>query len=133
MAARWSRASRFSPSRATNRRMRSRRPSLGRCVSSCPSAKPMRSVQLSEKFSEMTDVSSYVASLAPMPRVDHSAFGPTHQVKLSRIQQLTAKFLGRNRSEERRVGKECVSTFRSRWSPYLEKKNKKLTKKKQQL
>src|SRR3546814_15292612 len=27
------------------------------------------------------------------------------------------------RSEERRVGKECVSTFRSRWSPYHEKKN----------
>src|SRR3546814_4471943 len=24
----------------------------------------------------------------------------------------------RDRSEERRVGKECVSTFRSRWSPY---------------
>src|SRR3546814_17337518 len=29
------------------------------------------------------------------------------------------------RSEERRVGKECVSTCRSRWSPYYEKKNKK--------
>src|SRR3546814_8093200 len=27
-----------------------------------------------------------------------------------------AEFLGR--SEERRVGKECVSTCRSRWSPY---------------
>src|SRR3546814_14384827 len=26
------------------------------------------------------------------------------------------------RSEERRVGKECVSTCRSRWSPYLYKK-----------
>src|SRR3546814_14781764 len=26
--------------------------------------------------------------------------------------------LGINRSEERRVGKECVSTCRSRWSPY---------------
>src|SRR3546814_10498597 len=25
--------------------------------------------------------------------------------------------LGSNRSEERRVGKECVSTCRSRWSP----------------
>src|SRR3546814_4755884 len=25
---------------------------------------------------------------------------------------------GRERSEERRVGKECVSTCRSRWSPY---------------
>src|SRR3546814_20359949 len=28
------------------------------------------------------------------------------------------------RSEERRVGKECVSTCRSRWSPYVEKKKK---------
>src|SRR3546814_9396588 len=26
--------------------------------------------------------------------------------------------LNSNRSEERRVGKECVSTCRSRWSPY---------------
>src|SRR3546814_15858349 len=26
------------------------------------------------------------------------------------------------RSEERRVGKECVSTCRSRWSPYHDKK-----------
>src|SRR3546814_12679312 len=28
------------------------------------------------------------------------------------------KVLFRKRSEERRVGKECVSTCRSRWSPY---------------
>src|SRR3546814_19653703 len=28
------------------------------------------------------------------------------------------KFFSANRSEERRVGKECVSTCRSRWSPY---------------
>src|SRR3546814_14709806 len=28
-----------------------------------------------------------------------------------------------NRSEERRVGQECVSTCRSRWSPYHYKKN----------
>src|SRR3546814_11462391 len=27
------------------------------------------------------------------------------------------------RSEERRVGKECVSTCRSRWSPYHKNKN----------
>src|SRR3546814_4225882 len=27
------------------------------------------------------------------------------------------------RSEERRVGKECVSTCRSRWSPYHSKQN----------
>src|SRR3546814_14105087 len=30
------------------------------------------------------------------------------------------------RSEERRVGKECVSTCRSRWSPYHEKKTKRI-------
>src|SRR3546814_14450368 len=30
----------------------------------------------------------------------------------------------RQRSEERRVGKECVSTCRSRWSPYPLTKNK---------
>src|SRR3546814_11370895 len=30
----------------------------------------------------------------------------------------------KQRSEERRVGKECVSTCRSRWSPYHEKKKK---------
>src|SRR3546814_12538805 len=30
---------------------------------------------------------------------------------------------GKLRSEERRVGKECVSTCRSRWSPYHSKKN----------
>src|SRR3546814_13957050 len=28
------------------------------------------------------------------------------------------KMVKEDRSEERRVGKECVSTFRSRWSPY---------------
>src|SRR3546814_15053680 len=37
---------------------------------------------------------------------------------------LVAKKLHKHhiRSEERRVGKECVSTCRSRWSPYHEKK-----------
>src|SRR3546814_160812 len=31
---------------------------------------------------------------------------------------------GKTRSEERRVGKECVSTCRTRWVPYNKKKNK---------
>src|SRR3546814_18269372 len=33
------------------------------------------------------------------------------------------KILFASRSEERRVGQECVSTCRSRWSPYHSKKN----------
>src|SRR3546814_11608906 len=32
--------------------------------------------------------------------------------------RLAHRFLRGFRSEERRVGKECVSTCRSRWSPY---------------
>src|SRR3546814_19075727 len=38
--------------------------------------------------------------------------------------RLNAWMLPTIRSEERRVGKECVSTCRSRWSPYHYKKKK---------
>src|SRR3546814_10377016 len=34
------------------------------------------------------------------------------------LQQARSTFDDAARSEERRVGKECVSTCRSRWSPY---------------
>src|SRR3546814_5933955 len=34
------------------------------------------------------------------------------------FQRVANDFEARVRSEERRVGKECVSTCRSRWSPY---------------
>src|SRR3546814_15650521 len=33
-------------------------------------------------------------------------------------QKLLGKFQAPSRSEERRLGKECVSTCRSRWPPY---------------
>src|SRR3546814_3885267 len=34
------------------------------------------------------------------------------------VAAISSAIRGTNRSEERRVGKECVSTCRSRWSPY---------------
>ena len=34
------------------------------------------------------------------------------------ISLLVSALLGRGRSEERRVGKECLRLCRSRWSPY---------------
>src|SRR3546814_20451215 len=40
----------------------------------------------------------------------------------SKLEERLHKVLAR--SEERRVGKECVSTCRSRWSPYHYKKKK---------
>src|SRR3546814_17371375 len=42
----------------------------------------------------------------------------------SRVRGVTLMALSNKRSEERRVGKECVSTCRSRWSPYHYKKKK---------
>src|SRR3546814_16745410 len=45
---------------------------------------------------------------------------------LMRDLPLAASLIEATRSEERRVGKECVSSCRSRWTPYhLKKKQKK--------
>src|SRR3546814_14040834 len=41
---------------------------------------------------------------------------PIPQRRFAAVVQLLS--VEHNRSEERRVGKECVSTCRSRWSPY---------------
>src|SRR3546814_21024251 len=39
-------------------------------------------------------------------------------IKVRGMSHITGGGITGNRSEERRVGKECVSTGRSRWSPY---------------
>src|SRR3546814_11853113 len=55
---------------------------------------------------QMEDVSAYYASIEEAPY-----FPPPE------VDGLTLQHGGRLRSEERRVGKECVSTCRSRWAP----------------
>src|SRR3546814_15190754 len=59
-------------------------------------------------------------------------FAPMHHSQLVRLCKTRLGEIGISihrpescsaRSEERRVGKECVSTCRSRWSPYINKKN----------
>src|SRR3546814_11309685 len=48
-----------------------------------------------------------------------TAFGLFHEALDYSRDRRRAEIAGMNdRSEERRVGKECVSTCRSRWSPY---------------
>src|SRR3546814_15215888 len=55
----------------------------------------------------------------------HCASGDGKAVKSYRLSELLPASFGPkdlgliDRTEERRVGKECVSTCRSRWSPYL--------------
>src|SRR3546814_2467016 len=46
-----------------------------------------------------------------------------HEAHLLALRDLARLGVRTDRSEERRVGKECVSTCSSRWSPYCEKKN----------
>src|SRR3546814_9757336 len=64
----------------------------------------------------ISDWSSDVCSSDLLPPSSHalaSSSGPILQAK-----GMTKRYGGLVRSEERRVGKECVSTCRSRWSPY---------------
>src|SRR3546814_13360308 len=58
-----------------------------------------------EHVSAQLDARRPCEAMTPLPYPDAR--------ELSRIAQR-----GETRSEERRVGKECVSTCRSRWSPY---------------
>src|SRR3546814_14934899 len=53
-----------------------------------------------------------------------AATSPGHfSAPLSRRPEIVMSIESLKRSEERRVGKECVSTCRSRWSPYNYTKN----------
>src|SRR3546814_11361409 len=89
----------------------------------------------------ISDWSSDVCSSDLVVIVRHSRaqghFAPTHRLQLQlvvgetvgdrrqrRACVVVAVDMRGERSEERRVGKECVSTCRSRWSPYHSKKNK---------
>src|SRR3546814_6789473 len=65
--------------------------------------------------------------LLPRPLVDPLSGQPGFKRTPASIAAVTPKWRGflllahelaETRSEERRVGKECVSTCRSRWSPY---------------
>src|SRR3546814_19719257 len=60
--------------------------------------------------------------LAPSQRVPWFEFVINEQ--LIHALQPVWKYHSHERSEERRVGKECVSTCRSRWAPYPYKKKK---------
>src|SRR3546814_15559664 len=44
-------------------------------------------------------------------------FGIVGGIEVARGDAVARERAGKERSEERRVGKECVSTCRSRWSP----------------
>src|SRR3546814_6811879 len=62
-----------------------------------------------------------VMSVRDGVNLGHRSHFPKHPAHAS-AEELLESFISQHyleqRSEERRVGKECVSTCRSRWSPY---------------
>src|SRR3546814_18042683 len=58
--------------------------------------------------------------MAKVWRREDAERGEKHKVFRNQVQEIPGLWrrLAGVRSEERRVGKECVSTCRSRWSPY---------------
>src|SRR3546814_8899227 len=70
---------------------------------------------------DVEELRQFVKAGAAQERADagHARIGPTGRLLGTRIlhRHLHCTELA-DRSEERRVGKECVSTCRSRWSPY---------------
>src|SRR3546814_17132360 len=75
---------------------------IGRCVGR-EHLRIAMSVDLEARASERVCIEACLFAVAP------------HGVEASAIVAIAPT---KDRSEERRVGKECVSTCRSRWSPY---------------
>src|SRR3546814_14064910 len=82
------------------------------------------------------DLNTFVRAIAPVPCLHHAVRNVAQIFIAELIDQndaianesnaglLAMRLVNkmRRRSAERRVGKECVSTYRSRWSPYHKKK-----------
>src|SRR3546814_13249590 len=97
-------------------------------------ALPICRYLLSEQFNPwMRNVAasavSIAASRSPLPH-EHPMLAQEHKFADAftalavTAREMRDAVYERTRSEERRVGKECVSTCRSRWSQYHEKKTK---------
>src|SRR3546814_17838342 len=72
---------------------------------------PQKESKLSAPVNDISNAQPPAPVLEEPPPATQGAAVPINEAKESPQPEST-------RSEERRVGKECVSTCRSRWSPY---------------
>src|SRR3546814_17480329 len=88
----------------------------------------LRDIAVANRFVENLDHEPWVSDPTGKPEkssmrfvvlLHHASSSPP-----STVEPINAAIAPTIRSEERRVGKECVSPCRSRWSPYHSKKNK---------
>src|SRR3546814_11117434 len=72
-----------------------------------------------DDFQEIDDVAfGPDIFLGNHPRLERRVFQLRELLLPRKVDDLAPRRLEAERSEERRVGKGCVSTCRSRWSPY---------------
>src|SRR3546814_15218392 len=72
-----------------------------------------------DDFGSLLTISSAARQAANVVRLHHAATGgAAAKVRYQYGAAPEVSGAVKDRSEERRVGKECVSTCRSRWSPY---------------
>src|SRR3546814_11783900 len=81
---------------------------------------------------DLSSLRQYLVGAAPVPpslieRCQRQGLAVYHCYGSSEHPTVTSGVVGDplDRSDERRVGQECVRTCRSRWSPYPSKKNRK--------
>src|SRR3546814_18038244 len=72
---------------------------------------------LSHKLREAMALEDAGQKLGGVVEVDGAYFGGYVKPTNHKAHRRDRRLLANQRSEERRVGKECVSTCRSRWSP----------------
>src|SRR3546814_20139143 len=94
----------------------------------------LRSVQLVRKLESRARNAGFFLNLSPAMLARIETFNPLYeflQRERERAGNLVLEFAyegvrALDRSEERRVGKECVLKCNSRWSPYPQKKRKQI-------
>src|SRR3546814_19673073 len=84
------------------------------CLPSFDSGTLKSTVYITDTKTDATDNQLHIIS----PRNTHTSFATSTNKPANQL---------RNRSEESRAGKECVSTCRSRWSPDHSHKNNRST------
>src|SRR3546814_12884076 len=95
---------------------------LGACLADARKDDVFRRHARRERAFELAPRNDVGAIALPREDAEHAEIGVAldreGDVLARNILQRVAKHLRVTRSEERRVGTECVSTCRSRWSPY---------------
>src|SRR3546814_16664909 len=80
--------------------------------------RPKKQMMVSILVEFVTVIISQISASPPQDLLQISLVFPSFLALLLHIHSIFNFSSKRDRSEERRVGKECFSTCRSRWSPY---------------